>query len=171
MEQIQLNTNYSRLLFLVLNEVRIEKRRPKGVFAQSVGKKPREWEKIEKGSVKLTIDDMFEMSNSIGEDFKTIVNIAHWLYPIFCRAGWFFHSVELGSGEDDLIKLMNKYYVSSRYNSIFFLTDMLYVDSWFLREGAHPNIVKYCCNPFFRENFDKSTPLVLAWNPQQSPAE
>jgi transcriptional regulator with XRE-family HTH domain len=162
MDENSLNSSFSTLLLLVLKDIRLERGVHQGVVAQQAGKTPNAWTKIENGQSPLTTDAFFGACYGLQLQPSYVLSLVERLVPIFNNFGCYFQATTLGEAEDDLLKLMLKYFNSVGYEALKSRpTERVSVTS--VGNLFHPNpiptIVRYCCELDFREWFDKGAPL------------
>lgn len=159
MTSVQLNSNLSTLFLMTLKDIRLERGVHQGVISQQVGKTPSAWTKVENGQARLTIDAMLGAASALQMNPTNLILLVERIFPYFSQAGWFFHTAELDPSEDDLIRLMGEYYNSPGYKggNPYERISIMTVNFNFFGVQI-PTIVRYCCDPSYRDLFSIGLP-------------
>lgn len=165
MKENALNSSFSTLLLLVLKEIRLERGVHQGLLAQHVAKTPSAWTKIENGQSPLTTDALFGACAALQIQPSYVLTLVERLVPIFNNAGCYFHTSTLGDAEDDLLKLILKYFSSAGYEALrsrpFDRVSVTSVGNLFF-PSVIPTVVQYCCDPDFRKWVDNGAQKPMA---------
>ncbi len=165
---MQRTSSFSSLLLLVIKDIRMENGLHQAHLAQTVGKTPSAWGKIENGQSPLNMDTFFGACVALGQHPTYIMGLAERLIPLFNRYGWYFQNTYLGD-EDELLPLIQNYFSSPGFEALkgrpyVRMSIQSYCSTFSsLRE---PTAVEYCCVQAFKEWMDNGAPLEL--NPQVS---
>ncbi len=169
MQPPQRTSCFSTLLVLILKDIRLDRNIHQAHIAQTIGKTPSAWAKIESGQSPLSMDNFFGACIALAIHPSQVMQMAERLIPIFNRYQWYFQSTSPGE-EDDLLPLIQEYYASSGYESLknrpLERTNMLAFSSYF--SSAEPTVVHYCCIEQAKEWIDSGAPSANR-SQQQSP--
>lgn len=161
MNDLTLNSSFSTLILLVLKEIRLERGVHQGHVAQLSSKTPSAWTKIENGQSPLTTDALFGACVALTIQPSYVMTLVERLVPVFNSAGCYFQTSAIGEAEDDLLKLMLKYFNSSGYDALrsrpLERVSVTNVGNLF-SPNLIPTVVRYCCEPNFREWVDLGAP-------------
>lgn len=174
MQSKSLTSCFSTLILLIIKDIRHERRIHQGALAQSTGKTPNAWTKIENGQSPLTIDALFGACTALFIQPSDVMRFAERLIPIFNSAGWFFQTVNIEKEEDQLLPLVLNYYNSKGYDHLCSLslgqfskvTIMDFCFFSFRNFVSFPTVVRYCCETEFREWIDNGAkdPILIPSN-------
>lgn len=158
-----LNSSFSTLLLLVLKEIRLERGVHQGHVAQHAGKTPNAWTKIENGQSPLTTDALFGACAALQIQPSYVLTLVERIVPLFNNAvGCYFQTSALGEAEDDLLRLVLNYFNSPGYETLrsrpFGRISVTSVGNLF-SPNVIPTVVRYCCEPDFREWIDKGAQM------------
>jgi len=158
----QLNSCYSTMLLLTLKEIRLERNMHQGRLAEHTGKSPSAWTKIENGQTPLTTDALFGACSALMLQPSYLLNLVERLVPVFQSAGCHLHLSGLSEGEDDVLRLMLRYFSSPGYeflrsNPFWPEYSRLSVTNIGLFGNPYyfPTVVRYCCEPAFQKWLDE----------------
>jgi transcriptional regulator with XRE-family HTH domain len=164
MNENTLNSSFSTLLLLVLKEIRLERGVHQGHLAQHIGKTPSAWTKIENGQSPLTTDALFGACAALQIQPSYVHTLVERLVPIFNNAGCYFQTSMLGEAEDDLLKLVLKYFNSPGYEALRSRpSDRVSITAVgnLFSPNIIPTVVCYCCYPNFREWVDNGASVSM----------
>lgn len=156
---MQRNSSRSTLLLLALREIRLDSNIHIGQLALNTGKTPKEWESVETGKSPLTLQLLTSASYGLSQVPSHVMFVAEQLTQVFARYGWYFQPAPLGK-DDELLPLIDSYFGSKGYEalrtrpieriSVNLLNMGMGVSGYY----ADPTIVRYCCDPDFKEWID-----------------
>lgn len=159
------NSRFSTLMLMVLKEIRLERGVHQGLLAQAAGKSPSAWTKIENGQSPLTLDVMFGACAALQLQPSYAMTLVERLVNAFNSQGYYFHSENIESSEDELLPLMIQYFNSKGYealkNRFFERTSITALGNPF-SPGSIPTIIEYCCDPNKRTWIDDGALLSLS---------
>ncbi|WP_241623231.1 helix-turn-helix domain-containing protein [Rosenbergiella australiborealis] len=151
------SSNYSTIMLMVLKEIRLERGIHQGVLAQSAGKSASAWTKIENGQSPLSMDTMFAVCSSLQLLPSYVLTLTEKLISIFNYHGYYFQSGMVEESENELLKLMLKYFNSKGYEYLktrpydrVSITTVGYP----FGTNSDPTIVRYCYDQNFRNWID-----------------
>ena len=163
------NTNYSTLVLMILKEIRLDRGIHQGAIADRIGKTPSAWTKIENGQSILTFDVLVGACSVLQFHFSQVTGLMEKLIPILNSNGYYFQINPLNDEDNDLLSFINQYYKSSGYESLKLRPfDRVSVESFSnpFSFSSNPTIVRYCCEPAFKEWMDngaKGEPPLYVW--------
>lgn len=156
-----LNSCYSTMLLLTVKEIRLERNMHQGRLAEHTAKSPSAWTKIENGQTPLTTDALFGVCSALMLQPSYILNLVERLVPVFQSARCHFHLSALGEGEDDVLRLMLRYFNSPGYEFLrsnpfwpVYSRRSVTEISLFATPSYFPTVVRYCCEPDFQKWLD-----------------
>ena len=152
------SSSFSTLILLILKEIRLERSIHQGALAQSIGKTPNAWTKIENGETTLTTDVLFGACAVLELSPSFVIDLVEKLVPIFNQHGFYFQTYPLGAQEDDLLRLILEYFKTPGYEALksrpIERISVTSISNPFNR-NILPNSVRYCCDPNYKEWIDK----------------
>ncbi|HFD4063011.1 TPA: helix-turn-helix transcriptional regulator [Vibrio parahaemolyticus] len=164
------NSNFSTLSVMVIKEIRLERGVHQGTIAAQVGKNPNAWTKIENGQTVLTLDVMIGACTALKIHPSYLIELTEKMIPMLNGAGFFFHNGSVGNDENDLLPLILDYFNSSGYENLksrpFDRVSIQQLSGPF-GSTAVPTIVRYCCEPDFKEWVDNGAEGNMPLIPQR----
>ncbi|HAS6997436.1 hypothetical protein BBM50_03665 [Vibrio parahaemolyticus] len=151
------NANFSTLSLIILKEIRLDRGIHQGVIADRIGKSPSAWTKIENGQSSLTFDVLIGACSALQIHPSHVTALIDKLIPLFAPYKFYFQVGTLSYEEDDLLRLASEYFNSKGYDE---LRTRPYERSSIENLGSPfgftstPTIVRYCCEPEFKEWID-----------------
>lgn len=162
---MQCNSSLPTLLLLALREIRLEKGIHPGQLAHFTGKTPKEWASIETGKNPFTLQVFTSACHGLLVAPSYVMSLAEQLAQLFNRHNWYFQLAHLGK-EDDLLPLIDNYFASkgyealrARFNARVSVTTVATGNHW-----PEPTIVRYCCEPGFKDWVDNGAELDVAFS-------
>ncbi|EMN7408035.1 helix-turn-helix domain-containing protein [Vibrio parahaemolyticus] len=152
------NANFSTLSLMILKEIRLDRGIHQGVIADRIGKTPSAWTKIENGQSSLTFDVLIGACSALQVHPSHVTALMDKLIPLFAPYKFYFQVGTLSYEEDDLLRLTSEYFNSKGYDALktrFF--ERYSIESLGSPFGftSTPTIVRYCCEPEFKEWIDQ----------------
>lgn len=167
MNELSKNSNFSTLILTVLKDIRNERGVHQGYMAQMVGKSPSAWSKIEGGQSPLTTDVMLGACWALQLQPSYVMTVVERIVPMLNGHGFYFHVSDLADEEDALKPLVNAYFASKGFEAIksrpYDRVSVTAVGNMFIPD-AIPTVVRYCCEPAFRDWFDNGAEPTLLNN-------
>lgn len=153
------NANFSTLALMILKEIRMDRNVHQGVIADRIGKTPSAWTKIENGQSSLTLDVMIGACSALQIHPSAVLSMIDKLIPMFGPNRFYFQVGMLNHEEDDLLRLTQSYFNSKGYDELKRrFSDRVSIESLSVNNPfgftATPTIVRYCCEPAFKEWVD-----------------
>lgn len=152
------NTNYSTLTLMIIREFRVNKGVHQGLIADRIGKTPSAWTKIENGKSALTFDVLIGACSVLGIHPSQVTALMDKLIPKFTVSKFYFQVGTITEEEDDLLSLISQYFNSKGYQKLKEGNNFEYtsIESFGSPFGfaAEPTIVRYCCEPDYKEWID-----------------
>lgn len=140
------NSNFSTLALLIIKDLRLNKKIHQGWIAQSIGKSPSSWAKLENGQTQLTFDMLYGACFALQVRPTDIIYLVEKLTYFFNTKNFFF---QYGSCEtDDLLPLILEYYNLGYTNLINNQLTSGYSDISILLQPfpsyTTPSVIRYC---------------------------
>lgn len=159
MAYLQRNSKFSSIILVLLRGIRLERGIHQGYVAESAGKSPSAWSKVEAGSSQLEINSMFGAVRALNlnmSNFMAMVDKLGWLLSHY--GGFYFQPIP-SEEDDDLIPLSVAYfnsagYVASGNGSLGHVGFGCLDNSFGFGSIMIPDFVRYCCEPEFKKWMD-----------------
>ena len=152
------NANFSTLCLMILKEIKFDRGVHQGCIAAAIGKSPSAWTKIENGQSSLSFDVFYGACSVLGYSPAQITALMGQLIPMFGANRFHFQTGNISESEDDLLSLVIQYFNSKGYESLksrpFERVSILNLEGPF-SAFAVPTIVRYCCEPGFKQWVDQ----------------
>lgn len=156
MQEQSLNTNFSTLILLFLREYRIKNGVHQAHVAASIGKTPSALSKIESGASALNTNTLFGMCHGLSISPSYAISVIERLIPLLANmGGYYVNSIDIESGEDDLMPKINEY-----FNSVGFkvINPAEWVPLQFILNPYYgfvmPTAIRYLTDENFKKWFD-----------------
>lgn len=153
------NANCSTLALIILKEIRLDRNIHQGIIADRIGKTPSAWAKIENGQSSLSFDVMVGACSALQIHPSFVLSLIDKLVPMFGPNRFYFQVGILNHEEDDLLRLTQAYFNSKGYEALKGrMFDRVSIESLSMHNPfsftSTPTIVRYCCEPKFKEWVD-----------------